>query len=356
MVEDGKIFSMGPVFDSGNLEGCSELAATPTVDWGQGLGELLLVESSSSAGIARAEVASVKGSGWLILWRRFLIGWLSLRIRSSQRCGLSLGFIIGVSWSSWSWVQAPFCQERFVNLLGLGKFQGTGFLGDNGALVLRLQLGNKLCDESAGFLWVEITNLLWNIHKGSNDLVMTLLLSLLKSTSSTTDLNWKLLTGSISHKLAWLLLHILGATGRLIDSSALLWSLTIANLLHGLVALLHGLVVGLLLKGDRALLLKVLLTNLFLAWGELSDIGVVALLHILVSTLQDWLLLKTCHCLFLFHTAKTSFWVFLASTEVNASLDSAIVLSALSYSLVVRRMVTILVKSVVTHKVCSSSH
>jgi len=329
-VVDGTIFSMGPVFDSGNLEGCSELAATPTVDWGQGLGELLLVESSSSAGVAWTEVASVKRCGGFVLWRRFLIGWLSLRVGGSQRCGLSLRFVIRFPWGGGGWVQAPFGQERFVNLLGLGEFQGTGFLGHNGALVLGLQLGDKLGDEPAGFLWVEIANLLRNIHKGSDDLVMALLLSLLKSTTSTADLNWKLLTGSISHKLAWLLLNILGATGGFIHSSAFLWSLSIANLLHGFVALLHGLVVCLLLEGDGALLLKVLLANLFLAWGELSDVGVVTLLYILVGTLQDWLLLKTCHCLFLFHTAKTSFWVFLTSTEVNASLNSSIVLSSLS--------------------------
>ena len=124
---------------------------------------------------------------------------------------MSLRLIIGLTRGSWSWVQTPFGQERFVNLLGLGEFQGTGFLWHNGTLVLRLQLGDKLGDEPAGFLWVEITNLLWNINKGSDDLVMTLLFSLLKSTSSTTDLNWKLLAGSISNKLAWLLLHILGA-------------------------------------------------------------------------------------------------------------------------------------------------
>merc|ERR1719210_1751168 len=89
----------------------------------------------------------------------------------------------------------------------------TGLLWHNGTLMFWLELGDKFGDEPTGFLWVQITNLLWDIHKGSNNLVMTLFRSLLKGTSSTTDLNGELLTRGVSNKLAWLFLNILGAAG-----------------------------------------------------------------------------------------------------------------------------------------------
>merc|ERR1712227_507502 len=141
---------------------------------------------------------------------------------------------------------------------------------------------------------------------------MTLFRTLFISAASSTDLHRQLLTAGVSYKLARLLLNILGAAAALIHCPALLRSLTIAHLLHWLVALLHCLVVSLLLECDAALLLKVLFANLFLAWCELSHIGVVALLHVLVGALQDGLLL---------HTAQASLGVLLTSTEVNSSLN-----------------------------------
>ena len=62
-------------------------------------------------------------------------------------------------------------------------------------------------------------------------------------------------------------------------------------------------------------------THLFLAGGELGDVGVVTLLHVLVCTLQDGLLLQTSHGLLLLHAAKTSVRILLTSAEVNASLQ-----------------------------------
>ena len=108
---------------------------------------------------------------------------------------------------------------------------------------------------------------------------MALLLPLLIGAAGSADLDGELLAGSVSNKLAWLLLHILGRTGGFINSPALLRALeytlrifflkpfyplylSITDFLDGSVALLHGLVVGLLLECDAALLLKVLLANL----------------------------------------------------------------------------------------------
>jgi hypothetical protein len=68
----------------------------------------------------------------------------------------------------------------------------------------------------------------------------------------------------VADKLARLLLDVLGGAGALVDGLALLGAAAVADLLDGLVALLHGLVEGLLLEGDLARLFKVLLANLFL--------------------------------------------------------------------------------------------
>merc|ERR1712086_832589 len=121
---------------------------------------------------------------------------------------------------------------------------------------------------------------------------MTLFFTLFKDTSSSADLYGKLLTASVSNKLTWLFLHILGCAGRLIHSLADLLALTIAHLLLGPVALVHRLVVSLLLEGDGAGFFKVLFTNFFLRRFKLSNISVVALLRVLVGALQDGLLLQ----------------------------------------------------------------
>ena len=62
-------------------------------------------------------------------------------------------------------------------------------------------------------------------------------------------------------------------------------------------------------------------TDLFLAGGELGDVGVVALLDVLVGALQDGLLLQAGHCLLLLHAAQPGVGVLLAAAEVNAALQ-----------------------------------
>ena len=151
---------------------------------------------------------------------------------------------------------------------------------------------------------------------------MALLWTFLENTTSSTDLNREFLTTSVTNKLAGLLLHILGCAGGLVDSLANFFSLSIANLLCWLVALPHCLVEGLLLEGDRTGLLKGLLADLLLGWSELGDIGVVALLRVLVGALQDRFLLQTRHCLLLLHTAQTGLRVLLAAAEVNPALEN----------------------------------
>merc|ERR1719347_1042786 len=164
--------------------------------------------------------------------------------------------------------------------------------------------------------------LLRNIYKRCSDLIMTLLRPFFISASSSTDLHRKLLTSSLSHKLSWLFLHILGCAGRLIDSSTLLRSLTITHLLYRLVAFLHSLIHGFLLESDCTLLLKVLLTNLLHRRFKLSNISVVALLCVLVGTLQDGLLLQGGHCLLLVPTAQPSIRISHTTTEVNSTCNT----------------------------------
>ena len=186
----------------------------------------------------------------------------------------------------------------------------------------RHQLGNV----PAGLLWVEVTHLLGDINEAGDDLVMALLIPFFKSTASSADLYWQLLTGGVSHELAGLLLHVLGAAGGLVHSLADLLALAVTDLLYRLVALPYGLVKGLLLEGDLAGLLEVLLANLLLGRFELGDVGVVALLDILVSTLQYRLLLQSCDLLLLLHAAQSRLGVLHTAAEVEASLHALLLL------------------------------
>merc|ERR1719427_1614176 len=151
---------------------------------------------------------------------------------------------------------------------------------------------------------------------------MAFFISFNKDTSSSTDLHRKLLTCSVSHKLSWLFLHILGCAGRLIHSLADLLTLTITFFLHRSVALVHLIFKSLLFESDRARLFKCFLTNFFLRRFKLSNISVVALLCVLVGTLQDGLLLQGGHCLLLVHTAQPSIRISHTTTEVNSTRNS----------------------------------
>ena len=187
--------------------------------------------------------------------------------------------------------------------------------------MFRREAGHQLCHEPTRLLWVEIADLLGNINNAGEDLVVTLLITLLQSTASSTDLHGKLLTGGISHELTRLLLHVLGAAGGLVHSLTDLLPLAIANLLYRFVTFPHSLVEGLLFEGDGASLLKVLLADLLLGRLELGDVGVVALLHVLVSALQYRLLLQGGDLLLFLHTAEPSLWILHAAAEVEAPLD-----------------------------------
>ena len=158
---------------------------------------------------------------------------------------------------------------------------------------------------------------------------MTLLGSLLKCTARSTDLHGKFLTGSVSHELTRLLLHVLGAAGRLVDSPALLRSLAVTNLLYGFVTFLNSFINSLLFEGDGTLLLEVLLANLLLGRLELSDVGVVTLLSVLVGALQDGILLQGGDFRDLVDTAEAGVRVSDTATEVDPTSDG-LLLPALS--------------------------
>ena len=193
----------------------------------------------------------------------------------------------------------------------------AGFLWHSSTLMLWTKFRHKFCCESAGFLWVEITNFFRHIHKGYSDLIMTLLSSLFIGASSPTDLYWKLLTSCFSHKLSWLFLHILCGTRWLIDSSALLRALAITDLFNRLIALFDCLIESLLFEGYRAELLKVLLTHLLLTRLKLGDICIMTLLCVFVSTLQDGLLFKTSHCFFLKWKKRLTIYFLMMKKDIN---------------------------------------
>jgi len=110
-------------------------------------------------------------------------------------------------------VQTPSCGQGLGHLSGLAKLECAGLLGDNGALVLGLQLGDQLGLQTAGLLGVQVTHLLGDINKRGQHLVVAFLLPLLERASGTADLNGQLLTAGVSNKLAGLLLNVLGGTG-----------------------------------------------------------------------------------------------------------------------------------------------
>ena len=206
-------------------------------------------------------------------------------------------------------------------LLWSAELQDARLLGYDGALVLRREARHQLGHKPAGLLGVEITHFLGNINNAGEDLVVTLLITFLQSAAGSTDLDGKLLTGGVSHELTGLLLHILGAAGGLVHSLTDLLSLAVTNLLYRFVTFPHSLVESLLFEGDGTSLLKVLLADLLLCRLKLGDVGVVTLLHVLVSALQDWLLLQGGHLLLLLHTAQAGLRVLHAAAEVEASLD-----------------------------------
>ena len=218
----------------------------------------------------------------------------------------------------------PFGLQGLLDLLRLGELELASLFGDGCAFGLRLQLWHQLCDESTGLLWVEVACLFRYIDKGRDDLVVTLLVALDGVTSGAADLDRQLLAVRVADKLARLLLDVPGGAGALVDSLALLGSATVANLLDGLVAFLHGLVESLLLESDLARLFEVFFADFLLGSVELGQVGVVALLDVLVGALQDWVLLQRRNFLVFFNAAKARVRVGLASREVDATLNFAV--------------------------------
>ena len=235
----------------------------------------------------------------------------------AERRSQGVVLIVGLARSGFSGVKAPPGHQGLVDLLGLAELQVAHLLRDCCAFMLRLQAGDQLGLETAGLLGVQVTDLLGDIKERGDGLVVALLWTLISGAASTTDLNRELLTLGVANKLARLLLNVPGGTGGLIDGPALLGALAVAVLDEGSVAFLHSLLVSLLLKGDLTGLLEVLLTHLFLGRAELGHICIMALLHILVGTLQDGILLQGGHGLNLLNTAEARRRVGLAAREVN---------------------------------------
>ncbi len=238
--------------------------------------------------------------------------------------------LVGFIWGSRTRILAPAGLEWLVNLLRGSKLQIAGVLGNGGALGLGFQAGDQLSLETARLLWVQVTDLLRNINKRGNGLVMALLRSFFSDTPSTTDLYRQFLTAGITYKFARLLLNVAGCAGGLVDSPALLRALTIADLVQRLVALFHILINCLLLESNLAGLFKILLTNLLLGRRELGDIGVMTLLYILVCALKNGILLERSNSLFLLNAAKSSVGIGLTTGEINPSGHNLITIAIAS--------------------------
>ena len=128
---------------------------------------------------------------------------------------------------------------------------------------------------------------------------------LFEYTACATDLHRPLFTTCVTNEPSLTVVDVLRCATRLVDGLALLWALPIANLLYRSITLPHHLLHRLLLESYLALLLKVLLAGLLLRGLEVGDVGVVALLHVLVGAFQDRVFGKSLHTFF-FHNAQPS--------------------------------------------------
>ena len=234
--------------------------------------------------------------------------------------GLAQGvlLVVGLAGGGWGGVEAPSGLQRNILLPWCSELENASLFGDNCALVFRGKFGHQLSYKLANLLWVQVTMLLGHVDKRGEDLIVALLDSFLKDTTSSTDLDRELLTAGVSNKLARLLLHILGCAGGLVDRPALLWTLTIAYFLHWSVTLSHCLIESLLFKRYGAFLLKDFIAHFLRHRAEFCDICIVALLCVLVCALQDRLLLQARHHLLLLHTAQPSLWFGLTASKVNS--------------------------------------
>ena len=78
-------------------------------------------------------------------WRRW---------RAGHRWSGCFCLIVGLSRCGRSRIQAPLGLQRLLNLLGVAELEVAGLLGDDGALMLGLELGDELGLEPAGLLGV----------------------------------------------------------------------------------------------------------------------------------------------------------------------------------------------------------
>ena len=215
-------------------------------------------------------------------------------------------------------------------MLRLGELEQACLLGDDRAFGLWFQLWDKLRDKSASLLRVQVASFFRHVDEGRDHLVVALLGALLSCTSGSADFNWKLFAARVPDELARLLLNVPGRAGGLVDGFALLGPAAVANLLYGLVALLYGLVEGLLLERHLTRFFKVLLADFFLCGIELRDVRVVALLDVLVGALQDGVLLERRDLLVFGDAADAGVWIVLTSGEIDPALDLSGLLSPAS--------------------------
>jgi len=275
--------------------------------------------------IGRLGIITLVRSDWkspgVCAWRWW--GGAGIDVCSGARSqGITAGvtLIIGLAWGCRGGVQTPLGLERFVNWSGRRELQVASLFGDHSALVSWLQARNQLGLKAAGFLRVQVTDFLWHINEGGQGFVVTLLWQCIRNTASTANLNWQLLTGGVSDKLARLLLNIFGGAAGLVHCPALLWALAVAHLFHRSVALLDRFINSLLFESDLACLLKIFIAHFFLSRLKLGDIGVMALFHIGVGTLKDGVLFNGLYSFQFFNTTQPSFWVLNTSTKVHSTL------------------------------------
>ncbi|TRY68925.1 hypothetical protein TCAL_15161, partial [Tigriopus californicus] len=201
-----------------------------------------------------------------------------------------------------------------------------------GEVNLRLQISCGMMVHSCSGLSLG-TSLVWNLQvfcgfkshtsSGTSNKEVMVLSWHSSGPSSVTQPAPQISMGSFSHLVSPTNLPGCFSTG-LVDGTALLGSLTIADLLQRTVTFLHLLLNGLLLEGDLAGLFKVLFTNLLLGGFELCYIGVVTFFHIFVRAFKNGILLQSLDSLFVLHATKSGLGVRLAIAKIHSTTLDAI--------------------------------
>ena len=103
-------------------------------------------------------------------------------------------------------IQAPLGPQRLLQDAARRELHLAELPGHARALPLWVKAGHQFRDQPAGFLGLQVANLLWDVDQRVNLFVMALLRTVLNDAAGSAHLHWNFFTTCVPHKLAWALL------------------------------------------------------------------------------------------------------------------------------------------------------